>query len=220
MMVGEKPFEPHIRERMLHKLLNHAEGAGCDVCRKLCGADDMGRIAQSGHPHHLGADRAIHNSANFLDNRLQRPPGLRYQRRVGGHAINNAPGVRFTDLCEVRGIDEDLHNSSSWALSDCTWSATRCHVQAFGGKSITRLWSLRPASNVTIVTPKRGWVRWGASSASGSRTKRRLCNCGCGTFSGRESMVWLARRRMSRSIVREDHIWVSAVRCTLIPFSC
>jgi len=57
------------------------------------------------------------------------------------------------------------------------------------GKSTTRLSSFSVASSVETDCPSCGWITWGASSASGISTKRRLCSSGCGTLSERRSMI-------------------------------
>ncbi len=48
------------------------------------------------------------------------------------------------------------------------------------GSSVTRLASFTVASSCEIDWPSCGCTTWGASSASGSSTKRRLCSSGCG----------------------------------------
>ncbi len=51
------------------------------------------------------------------------------------------------------------------------------------GSKVTRLVSFTVASSVEIDWPSCGWITCGASSASGSSTKRRLCISGCGILS-------------------------------------
>src|SRR5438128_2181321 len=86
------------------------------------------------------------------------------------------------------------------SLFDQALAGPRSHPR---GSSVTRLSSLRVASSAETDWPSWGWTTCGASSASGSSTKRRLCSSGCGILRERLSTISWLQKRMSRSMTRE-----------------
>src|SRR5262249_27344802 len=64
------------------------------------------------------------------------------------------------------------------------------------GSSMTRLSSFTVARSDDTDCPSCGCTTCGASSASGSRTKRRLCISGCGILSERFSITSWSQSRM------------------------
>src|SRR5439155_10852200 len=57
----------------------------------------------------LGADRAVHDRADFLEEVLETTPFLGHYRWIGGHAVQDAPAGRFLDFFRVAGVQKDHH---------------------------------------------------------------------------------------------------------------
>ena len=71
-------------------------------------ANHAGRVGG----HDFGADRSLHGLADLLEDLAVVAALLRQQRRVGGHAVEDAErGERF-DVLQVAGVDEQLHADS------------------------------------------------------------------------------------------------------------
>src|SRR5207253_1607627 len=58
----------------------------------------------------LDGDRAVDEGQDVLDHLGPLPAGLRDERGIRRHPIEDAPGGRLADLVDVRGVEEDLHH--------------------------------------------------------------------------------------------------------------
>src|SRR5438552_3629347 len=76
-----------VKLRELPPLLDHLVGGGC---------------------RDLQRNRPVHEGQDVLDHLGPLATRLRDQRRIGRHAIEDAPGGGLSDLVDVRGVEEDL----------------------------------------------------------------------------------------------------------------
>ena len=59
--------------------------------------------------YYFGADVAVHDAADQPDLFRDRPAFFGDQRRIGSHAIEDAPACALLELIEIRGVEEKLH---------------------------------------------------------------------------------------------------------------
>src|SRR5206468_653139 len=64
----------------------------------------------------LEADRPVDEGEDVLDHLPPLPSGLRDEGRVRRDPIEHAPGGRLADLVDVRGVEENLHHSTTTVL--------------------------------------------------------------------------------------------------------
>src|SRR5262249_44250875 len=74
--------------------------------------------------HDLRADRAVDDLTDRMDVLTKVDVALfRHKRRVRGYSVQDAEAVRFANLFQVCGIDEELHDPS-FCVSPTTYYAT------------------------------------------------------------------------------------------------
>ena len=115
-----------------------------DVGGELGEPAALGQHAIVGRGGDLRADRAIDQGADLLDHLEEAAPGLGDQRRIGGHAIEQAAGGQLRDLRDVGGIDEEFHG---------------CPIPLGGPSSLQVYHFVRPGDTVETRHPDRRRIR-------------------------------------------------------------